>query len=62
MAGKRNTKIWKARKRAVGAAPAYLKTVMIAKPRSKPRVKGTFGAASEVVRIDPETGQPIEAA
>lgn len=62
MSGKRNTKIWKARKKAVRAAPAYLKTVMIAKPRATPRVKGTFGAASEVVRIDPKTGLPIEAA
>lgn len=58
MAGKRNTKLWRARKKAIGGAPTWLKTVAIAK---KPRrgSAGSFGAASPVVRIDPTTGLPI---
>ena len=58
---KRNTKLWKARKRNVAKAPNWLRTAAIAKPR-KAKVSGTFGPASEVVRIDPETGEPMQAA
>lgn len=55
--GKRQTKLWKARKRAVAAMPNYLRTVAISKPGHF-RMPGTFGAASEVVHIDPATGRP----
>lgn len=57
---KRNTKLWRARKKAIGLAPTYLKTVMIAKGPYRHREPGSFGAASECVRIDPETGQAIQ--
>lgn len=61
MAGKRNTKVWRARKKAIGNAPKWLKTVQISKTPRK-AVSGTFGAASPVVSIDPATGLPKEAA
>jgi len=48
----------KAQAKTVGKSPVWLKTVQIAKPFRHPRVKGTFGAASEVVSIDPATGLP----
>jgi hypothetical protein len=57
--GKRQTKLWRERKKAVARAPSWLKTAQIAKSAYRP-VSGTFGAASECVRIDPKTGEPIE--
>lgn len=59
MAGKRKTKKWDERKKAVGRAPVWLKTAVISKTR-RAGVPGTFGAASPVVRIDPKSGLPIE--
>lgn len=56
---KRATKLWAGRKKAVGRAPAWLKTAAIAKPSKRPAPRGTFGPASDVVRIDPKTGKPI---
>lgn len=58
---KRNTALWRARKRSILAAPKWLKTVQIAKG-AYDREPGTFGPASEVVRIDPATGKPIDPA
>lgn len=52
----------KSRAKAVGRAPVWLKTVQIAKPARRAPVRGTFGAASPVVRIDPETGHPFAGA
>lgn len=60
MPATRKAKLRKIRNKAVGSAPNYLKTVMIAKPQRKPRVAGSFGAASAVIRIDPKTGLPRE--
>jgi|GEM_PF-1277622 len=57
MSGKRKS-LKAIRAKSVGRSPAWLKTVAIAKPCRTP-VRGTFGAASEVVRIDPETGLPL---
>jgi len=45
--------------KSVGRAPAWLKTVQIAKG-SRPRDRGTFGAASPVVVIDPKTMEPMQ--
>jgi hypothetical protein len=50
---KRNTKLWKVRKKAIGKAPAWLKTVAIAKAPHH-RERGTFGAASPCVSIKPD--------
>lgn len=60
MAGKSKAKLRKIRNKAVGSAPNYLKTVMIAKPPRGRRISGSFGAASPVVQIDPRTGLPRE--
>ena len=57
MASKR-AKLVKQRAKAVGRAPAWLKTVQIAKAPCRTPTRGTFGAASAVVRIDPATGLP----
>lgn len=57
---KRNAKRDAMRRKAVGRAPTWLRTAAIAKPAGKPRVKGTFGAASAGVSIDPATGLPRE--
>lgn len=62
MAKKRKGSKGQRRRKAVGAAPVWLKTVLISVPQRPKPIRGTFGAASEVVRIDPETGRPIEAA
>lgn len=56
---RKNAKRDAARRKAVGRAPNYLKTVMISLPPKEARVRGSFGAASAVVRIDPATGLPI---
>lgn len=45
--------------KSVGKSPAWLKTVIIAKPGLVGAARGTFGPASEVVRIDPKTGLPL---
>lgn len=58
---RKNAKRDAIRRKAVGRAPNYLKTVMISLPPKKAQVSGTFGAASAVVRIDPKTGLPLEA-
>lgn len=47
-------------RKSVGRAPTWLKTVAVAKPHRRPRVAGSFGAASPVVKIDPQTGLPIQ--
>lgn len=49
--------------KAVGKAPKWLATAVIGDrvgTKKKP-LRGSFGAASEVVRIDPKTGLPREA-
>lgn len=58
MSGNRNTSLWRARKRAVARAPVWLRTAVIAKPARR-SIRGTFGAASPAVRIDPQTGLPL---
>lgn len=57
---KTKIQIRKAQEKFVGRSPVWLKTVAIAKMPHRPRVQGTFGAASDVVRIDPHTGEPIQ--
>lgn len=59
MASKR-AKLVKQRAKAVGRAPKWLKTVQIAKAPRPAALRGSFGAASAVVRIDPATGLPRE--
>ena len=46
--------------KAVGKAPKWLATAVIGNRvgTQKHSLRGSFGAASEVVRIDPKTGQP----
>ncbi len=48
------------RRKTVGRAPVWLKTAAISIPQGPPPIRGTFGAASAVVHIDPKTGQPRE--
>lgn len=59
MSRKTRKQIGAVRAKAVGRAPAWLKTVQIAKG-ARPRERGTFGAASPVVLIDPETMEPMQ--
>lgn len=50
-------------KKAVGKSPKWLATAVIGDrvgARKRP-IRGSFGAASEVVRIDPKTGLPRDA-
>ena len=46
--------------KAVGRSPAWLKTVAVALPRRSQSVRGSFGPASLVISIDPQTGLPRE--
>jgi hypothetical protein len=50
----------KNRRKAVGRAPVWLKTAAISIPQGPKPIRGTFGAASPVVSIDPKTGLPRE--
>jgi hypothetical protein len=46
---------------AVKKAPVWLQVAAIGERVGRPdRIRGTFGAASPVVRIDPKTGLPID--
>lgn len=51
-------KLERIRRKAVGRAPVWLKTAAIAKRPGPAPVRGTFGAASPAVSIDPATGAP----
>lgn len=52
---------WKKRlSKAAARSPAWLRTAQIAKPGRPNPVRGSFGAASPVVHIDPTTMQPRE--
>lgn len=59
MAGK-SAKLQRIRSKSVGRAPTWLKTVAIAKPHGPKPHRGSFGAASPCVTIDPKTGLPRE--
>lgn len=59
---KRNGKAGRAGKRFLGRSPNWLRTAAIAKPQGQARERGSFGPASAVVSIDPETGLPREGA
>ena len=48
----------RSRRKAVGRAPVWLKTAAIAASQGSKPVRGTFGAASPVISIDPKTGLP----
>lgn len=50
----------KRRAKAVAKSPRWLQAVQIAKPAPR-RVRGSFGPASEVTRIDPATYKPGDA-
>lgn len=54
MTRKPTAKQTKSRQRkAVGKAPVWLKTVAISKQEGSGPIKGKFGAASPVTRVDP---------
>lgn len=59
MSRKTRKQIGAVRAKAVGRAPAWLKTIQLAKG-SRLRERGTFGAASPVVVIDPKTMEPMQ--
>lgn len=59
MSRKTRKQLRRAQTKTVGRSPTWLKTAQIAKG-SKPRERGTFGAASPVVVIDPKTMEPMQ--
>ena len=59
MSRKTRKQLRRAQTKTVGRSPTWLKTVQIAKG-SKTRERGTFGAASPVVVIDPKAMEPMQ--
>lgn len=45
-------------KKVMARSPVWLQTVQNGAPPRRDRISGTFGAASPVTHIDPQTGLP----